>query len=186
MFVLKWGPIIHLPGGFAWRINVCLYFTALRTTLILTKSPTPFAEMQPQMCKEPLSCLSVACRQSLLYCSPALQQTNYFLLQPNISDFNSSVQSTCCHFSAPMFVSVVESLGLPSCQRHDFLAATFPWRPLLTRLQCFSFMCFSSNLKFPLHIPFLVLPVSLCFSKRASTVHLGLRLAHLTLDLVKS
>ncbi|KAK6468672.1 Fc receptor-like protein 5, partial [Huso huso] len=67
--------------------------------LILTKSPTPFAEMQPQTCKEPPPCFTVACRHSFVYRSPALRQTNCLLLQPNISNFDSSVQSTCCHFS---------------------------------------------------------------------------------------
>ncbi|XP_058864261.1 interferon-induced protein 44-like isoform X2 [Acipenser ruthenus] len=61
-------------------------------------------EMQPQTCKEPPPCFTVACRHSFVYHSPALRRTNCLLLQPNISNFDSSVQSTCCHFSASQFL----------------------------------------------------------------------------------
>lgn len=37
----------------------------------------------------------------LLYCSLAIWHTNCLLLQPHISNIDSSVQSTCCHISAP-------------------------------------------------------------------------------------
>lgn len=58
-----------------------LYFSALRSPLILTKSPTPFETgMPPQTCKGPLSCFSVTCRRSCLKCSPAPWQTDYLLL----------------------------------------------------------------------------------------------------------
>lgn len=67
--------------------------------LILTKSPTPFAEMQPKTCKEPPPCFTAACRHSLLYCSPA---TNCLLLQPYFQ-IMTSVQNTCCYFHAQQF-----------------------------------------------------------------------------------
>lgn len=72
------------------------------------------------------------------YCI-ALQWTNCLLLLygQNISDFDSSVYSTCCHFSAAQFICFcawLSLLALFPCGRCDFLAASLPWRPLLARL----------------------------------------------------
>ena len=64
-------------------------------------------------------------------------RTSCLLLQPNISNFDSSVQSTCCHSSAPQFLcfrAYLSRLAWFPHQRYGFLAATLPWRPLLARL----------------------------------------------------
>lgn len=55
-----------------------------------------------------------------------------------ISNSNSSVQTTCWHFSASRFlcfhVSLRRMKTLFPCQRHVFFALTLPWWPLLARL----------------------------------------------------
>lgn len=43
------GPIVPLPDGFVCWVNICLYFSAVRTPEILTKSPTPVAHMHPPL-----------------------------------------------------------------------------------------------------------------------------------------
>lgn len=73
---INMGPIRRLPDGIAWWIRICMYFSALWTLIIVTESPTSFAEMQPQTFKEPPPCFTVACRHSLVYRSPALWRTN--------------------------------------------------------------------------------------------------------------
>lgn len=84
----KFGAIICLRDGTAWWISICLYFSALKTPLIPAKSPTPFAEMQSQICKEHPPTFTVFCRYQF-----ASTTAKWF----------KSVQSTCCHFSAPQF-----------------------------------------------------------------------------------
>lgn len=89
-------------------------FLSIEDTINPDQNQTPFAEMQPQTCKEPPPCFTVACRHSLLYClQPFSKQTAFFYSQI-FSD--SSVQSTCCHYSAPQFLfsCIVVSLGLVS------------------------------------------------------------------------
>lgn len=119
-----WLSSMHVPDGITWWITICMYFSALRTPLFLTQSIISCAEMQPQTCQELLPCLTFAYRPSLLCVSAALWWTNGLLLQPNISDFYSSVQSTSCHFSLLTFsMSEIQISGCMSC----------PWRPLLNR-----------------------------------------------------
>ena len=121
------GVVVMLQNAFGaiqmppWWISICRYFSALRRPLILTKSPNEFAEMQPQTCREPPPCFTVACRHSFVFRSPGLRQTNCLLLQLNISNSDSLVQSACCqffnvaHFFVLLHRSFTAHLETPVC-----------------------------------------------------------------------
>lgn len=71
------------------QTSICLYFSAMSTPLIL-----------PQTCKEPLPCR--CCLHTLIIVPLSSPSANKLhLLQPDLSDFDSLVQSTCGFLSAP-------------------------------------------------------------------------------------
>lgn len=74
---------------------MCLYFSALRTSLFLNKCQIPFGEMDPKTSKECPHCFTVPLN---------------LLLLPDISNFNSSVQTI--YLSFHVFPHISEVLGL--------------------------------------------------------------------------
>lgn len=90
--------IVRPPDGIAWWINICLYFSSLTTPFILNQISNSIYRNAAPTSKETPSCFTVVCRHSLLNWATGL------LLKPNISNCESSIQSTCCHFSASYFL----------------------------------------------------------------------------------
>lgn len=55
----------------------------------------------------------------------------------NNINFDSLVQNTCCYFfcaPVPMFLCILDSLGLVSTSRYGCMTATLSWKQLLARL----------------------------------------------------
>lgn len=115
LMMLRYGLCHHLDVVALWII-ICLYFSALRTPSVQTKSPTPFTEMQPWTCSEPPPCFTVVCRSS--YCRN---------LQPSVNKLSSaaakylqfgliSPELLLLFFCSVgrMFLYIAESLGLVS------------------------------------------------------------------------
>lgn len=173
-------------------MRICLFFPLL----IVTKSPTPFAEMQPQTFKEPPPCFTVACRHSLLCCSPALSWTNC-LLRPNIFNiflilihqsgkpaafFLHSWVSTSCFSTFDVWLfGLNSSMKATSDQtylniRWMYLGPTgfnhFCTKATAGHLLISVLSAAFSFLDGPPCLPSSWLSISLCFFKRAWTSHL--------------
>ena len=104
---VKRGSINHLPDGMAWCIKICLYFSAFIIPSSPTKSPTPPAEIQPQIFIDPPPCFSVGCKQGSCTSSPLLLRTYWRRLLPK-------TRTLTRHFTAPSSVGQNSSCCVPA------------------------------------------------------------------------
>lgn len=79
------GPIIYLPDGFV--------FLSIENT----NNDDQISNCRNVDVQETFTMLP-CCLKAVI----VVPFSNFFLLQPDVSNFDSSVQITCCHFSAPL------------------------------------------------------------------------------------
>ena len=129
---VKRGPINRLPDCMAWWMKICLYFSAFIIPSILTKSPTPPAEIQPQTCTDPPPWSTVGCKHGSCNSFPLLLRTYW----PLVASRNLQLWLvTQQHLPFVRIPVVVFSRILQS------FTATLLWRPFRTRVLCIVDKC---------------------------------------------